>query len=121
MSLIILFVIISISCFELFFIYNQKEQLSEILTTAYDSAKSGDIKTAQKKTLEFQKALEKKEKGLLMFVHNGEIDEIYFSTKRIVENISSGDINDFYADSKRVLALLDHIYEVEVPKIYYIF
>ncbi len=79
------------------------------------------MKTAQVKTIEFEKALEKREKGLLMFVHNEDIDEIHFSTKKIVENISSGDINDFFADSKRVLALLDHIYEVEVPKIYYVF
>ncbi len=107
--------IIISSVLGLIYIKNKKDECSEILQSAYDQAKLGNLENAEAKAKEFSDTWEDAEKYLMIFLHRQDLDEITFTSHIILEYIRSEELPEFYSELKKIMALLDHTYETEMP------
>ena len=114
-SLIIFILTIGVCIFGLIYAKSMKNKFSETLQIAYDNAQNGQIQEAEDNVKEFKKDWEKNEKYLALFIDKGDLSEIEFSSRIILEYIKSEELPEFYAELKRVMALLDHLWEAEAP------
>lgn len=114
-SIFIFLLIISSSILALVFINSKKNQCSELLNNAYQSAIQSDYISAKENTEKFIKKWDKNEKLLMIFVHRQDVDDITFTAREILEYIKEKEIPEYLAGTKRIMALLDHTFETEMP------
>ncbi len=93
----------------------KKDEYSNILHTAYKEAKLGNIEKAKKTVSEFEEKWEANEKYIMLMLHREDLGEIGFGTRMVKEYINAQELPEFYSELNRLLALLDHLWDTEVP------
>ncbi|MEE1279629.1 MAG: DUF4363 family protein [Oscillospiraceae bacterium] len=113
---IIIFLISIIICIGgLAYIKAKKDEYSNLLHLAYKQAQDGNLEDAKKNVDKFQKRWDANEKYLMFLIHREDLGEIAFAARSIKEYINAEELPEFYSELNRIMALLDHLWETEVP------
>ncbi len=111
-----IFIITIVVCIcALGYIKSKKDEYSNILHLAYTQAKNGDIESAKRNVEKFRKLWGENEKYLMLLIHHEDLGEITFSARMITEYIDTEELPEFFAELEKEMALLDHLWEAEVP------
>ncbi len=97
------------------YIKTEKNKYSNMLHSAYQEAKEGNLDSAKNSIAKFQKKWDDSEKYLMLMIHREDLGEIAFSIRAIKEYINAEELPEFYAELNKIMALLDHLWETEVP------
>lgn len=114
-ALFLLFLIIGVCTAGLMVTRKQKNEYSDLLYSAYRDAMISDFDTAFQKVRKFCKDFKRNEPFLAMLLHRKDLDEIAFTAKMMKEYANCRQLPEFCAELKKELALLDHLWETEVP------
>jgi len=101
----------------LFHVNYEKNKCSNILESAYNSAKNKETEKAIQAIDKFTKRWDKSEKIFMLILHRNDVDDISFTSREIKEFLKEKEFPEYYAELKRIMALLDHAYETEMPYI----
>ncbi len=119
---VIIFIISIVICIGgLAYIKVKKDEYSELLHLAYTQAQNGNLEGAKKNVEKFKKRWDANEKYLMFLIDREDLGEISFSARSIKEYINAEELPEFYSELNRIMALLDHLWETEVPLLRNIF
>ena len=111
-----------LSCvLSLIHIKNTKEKYEAILNETYSLVVSNDIQAAKEKLNFFSEKWEKDTNLLMLIIQKKDIDDISFAAESIIEYIETKELPEFRAELKELTALLNHLWEKEVPSFKNIF
>ena len=118
-QVVIIITVVTILCCvaSLIYINESKNYYCMLLESTYESSVSNDIKGAKQGIDYFIKKWEKDEKLLMLIISHEDVEEITFSAKMLREFVESGELPEFNAELKRVTALVEHLWEKEVPSL----
>lgn len=108
-------IIIFLGTFGLFNTYQIKEKMCQELETAEKAALSGDITKAEEAAEQARAFWKSKESRLFLYIRHDELDEIEKSISELKYLAKLGDTAEFCSKANQSLALVEHIWECELP------
>ena len=94
-----------------------KDTMCAQLETAKQAALSGDASQAEKTAQQIQAFWEKQESKLFLYIRHNELDEIEKNIAELKYLAELGDTAEFCSKASQAKALVEHIWECELPLI----
>ena len=115
LSVTIISVTILACVVSLIYIKNIKDKYSDMLEKAYTQSVDEDIDSAKKSLEKFKESFKKSEKILMYIVQKSDLEEIAFQIEALEQYLDAEEMPEARAELKKLTALLNHIWEKEVP------
>ncbi len=115
LSITIISVTILACVISLIYIKNIKDKYSDMLEKAYTQSVDEDIDGAKKSLKKFKDGFKKDEKFLMYIVQKSDLEEISFQIEALEQYLDAEEMPEARAEMKKLTALLNHIWEKEVP------
>ncbi len=113
--LIILIAVLTFVVCNLFFVTNSSKKLDAILVSATEYAKNGDFEASVKEIEAFCRELEAIEGYLYAVVTHDEVDDIIFSSNRLIALCNEETKEQFFAELEVARQSLSLMHDAEIP------
>lgn len=107
--------VICISLYSVFQIHDLEEKASSLLSTTLETARSGDMEKATALAFDFYDLWEDTQNHLIWFVRHEPLDKVTAIAARLPYLGEYRDESQFIAQTSELLALIDNIWEDELP------